>query len=429
MTEPLRKKKIVAMIAAALLIGSGSILVSQTGQQQAHAEAPASAPAASVDVAAVESRLVTDWQDYSGRLEAVNRVEIRPLVSGTLTRIHFKDGDTVNKGDTLFTIDPRPFEAEVARSKALVSSAEARVDYTSHDLERAQRLIGDNAIARRDFEEKRNAALEAKAALLAAQAQLQTANLNLEYSRITAPVSGRISRAEVTLGNIVSAGASSVPLTTLVSTANIYAAIEVDEQSYLKFISPTQGNKQQGLKVLLGLANEEGYSRQGHIGSVDNRLDTASGTIRVRAVFDNTDGSLLPGLFARVRLGSGSQHEALLIDEKAVGTDQDKRYVLVVDEKGQANYREVKIGAQQSGLRVVESGLKAGERIVVNGLQRVRPGQQVNPHQIAMPGSEALEQDSQSQPHANAESNTEASPSKRQASFRTQPGKVKGIQA
>ena len=231
MTEPLRKKKIVAMIAAALLIGSGSILVSQTGQQQAHAEAPASAPAASVDVASVESRLVTDWQDYSGRLEAVNRVEIRPLVSGTLTRIHFKDGDTVNKGDTLFTIDPRPFEAEVARSKALVSSAEARVDYTSHDLERAQRLIGDNAIARRDFEEKRNAALEAKAALLAAQAQLQTANLNLEYSRITAPVSGRISRAEVTLGNIVSAGASSVPLTTLVSTANIYAAIEVDEQS------------------------------------------------------------------------------------------------------------------------------------------------------------------------------------------------------
>ena len=174
---------------------------------------------------------------------------------------------------------------------------------------------------------------------------------------------------------------------------------------------------------MLGLANEEGYSRQGHIGSVDNRLDTASGTIRVRAVFDNTDGSLLPGLFARVRLGSGSQHEALLIDEKAVGTDQDKRYVLVVDEKGQANYREVKIGAQQSGLRVVESGLKAGERIVVNGLQRVRPGQQVNPHQIAMPGSEALEQDSQ--PQANAD----VSPSKRQASFRTQPGKVKGIQA
>ena len=422
MTEPLRKKKIVAMIAAALLIGSGSILVTQTGPQ-AHAEATASAPAASVDVAAVEVRQVTDWQDYSGRLEAVNRVEIRPLVSGTLTRIHFKDGDIVNKGDTLFTIDPRPFEAEVARSKALVSSAEARLDYTSHDLERAERLISDNAIARRDFEEKRNAALEAKAALLAAQAQLQTANLNLEYSRITAPVSGRISRAEVTLGNIVSAGASSVPLTTLVSTANIYAAIEVDEQSYLKFISPSQGGKQQPLKVLLGLANEEGYSRQGHIGSVDNRLDTASGTIRVRAVFDNADGSLLPGLFARVRLGSGSQHEALLIDEKAVGTDQDKRYVLVVDDQGQANYREVKIGAQQGGLRVVESGLKAGERIVVNGLQRVRPGQQVNPHVIAMPGSEGLEPEHQAS----------TIPSKRQASFRNQPSAsdrvAKGVHA
>lgn len=388
MPETLRKKKIAAMIAATLLISGIGVFWSQSGTQL-HAEQTADAPAVTVDVAAIESHLVTDWQDYSGRLEAVERVEIRPLVSGTLTRIHFKDGDIVKKGDTLFTIDPRPFEAEVARTQALVSSAEARVDYTTRDLERAERLIGDNAIARRDFEEKRNASLEAQAGLLAAQAQLQTAQLNLEYSHITAPVTGRISRAEVTLGNIVSAGASSIPLTTLVSTANIYAAIEVDEQSYLKFISPVQVGNHHQIKVVLGLANEEGFSRHGHIGSVDNRLDTASGTIRVRAVFDNADGVLLPGLFARVRLGSGNQHEALLIDEKAVGTDQDKRFVLVVNEQGQANYREVHIGALQGHLREVESGLQAGERIVVNGLQRVRPGQQVTPHLVAMPGSEA----------------------------------------
>ncbi|SNR84124.1 membrane fusion protein, multidrug efflux system [Methylobacillus rhizosphaerae] len=388
MPETFRKKKIAAMIAAALLIGGIGTFWSQSGTS-VHAEQTTAVQAVTVDVAAIESRLVTDWQDYSGRLEAVERVEIRPLVSGTLTRIHFKDGDIVKKGDTLFTIDPRPFEAEVARTQALVSSAEARVDYTTRDLERAERLIGDNAIARRDFEEKRNAALEAQAGLLAAQAQLQTAQLNLEYSHITAPVTGRISRAEVTLGNIVSAGANSVPLTTLVSTANIYAAIEVDEQSYLKFISPVQAGNHHQIKVVLGLANEEGFSRHGHIGSVDNRLDTASGTIRVRAVFDNADGVLLPGLFARVRLGSGNQHEALLIDEKAVGTDQDKRFVLVVNEQGQANYREVHIGALQGHLREVESGLQAGERIVVNGLQRVKPGQQVTPHLVAMPGSEA----------------------------------------
>lgn len=383
MSKPLQQKKLAALLAAALAISGGVILWSPTSHE-AQADTAVASNAVTVDVAVVSQQDITDWQDYSGRLEAVERVEIRPLVSGTLTKIYFKDGDLVKKGDVLFTIDPRPFEAEVARAQAQLSGAEARLDYTSHDLERAERLIGDNAIARRDFEEKRNAALEAKAALLAAQAALQTARLNLEYSRITAPVSGRISRAEVTLGNIVSAGASSTPLTTLVSTDNIYAALEVDEQSYLKFIQP--GHTSQ-LKVLLGLANEDSYSREGRIGSVDNRLDTASGTIRVRAVFDNRKGDLLPGLYARVRLGSGSTHPALLIDEKAVGTDQDKRYVLVVDAQNQANYREIRLGAAHGELRVVENGLQPGERIVVNGLQRVRPGSQVSPHLVAMPGS------------------------------------------
>ncbi|ABE50059.1 efflux RND transporter periplasmic adaptor subunit [Methylobacillus flagellatus] len=385
MSAPLQQKKFAALLAATLAISGGVILWSPASHE-AQADTAAVSNIASVDVAVVAQQDITDWQDYSGRLEAVERVEIRPLVSGTLTKIHFKDGDLVRKGDLLFTIDPRPFEAEVARAQAQLSGAEARLDYTSHDLERAERLIGDNAIARRDFEEKRNAALEAKAALLAAQAALQTARLNLEYSRITAPVSGRISRAEVTLGNIVSAGASSTPLTTLVSTDNIYAALEVDEQSYLKFIQPGHTSR---LKVLLGLANEDGYSREGRIGSVDNRLDTASGTIRVRAVFDNHKGELLPGLYARVRLGSGSTRPALLIDEKAVGTDQDKRYVLVVDAQNQANYREIQLGAAHGELRVVESGLQPGERIVVNGLQRVRPGSQVSPHLVAMPGSDS----------------------------------------
>lgn len=210
------------------------------------------------------------------------------------------------------------------------------------------------------------------------------AELNLEYTRITAPISGRMSRAEVTVGNLVAPG-NGAPLTTLVSADSIYAAFDVDEQSYLKYVSGSQGK---GLPIRMGLADESGHGREGRLSSVDNRLDSTSGTIRLRAVFDNPDGRLVPGLYARVRLGSEAPREAVLVDEKAVGTDQDKRFVLVVDGKNRTAYREVRLGAVQEGLRVVESGLKAGERIVVNGLQRVRPGDEVAPQMVSMGGRE-----------------------------------------
>ncbi|OAM52534.1 efflux transporter periplasmic adaptor subunit [Methylovorus sp. MM2] len=379
------KKTIV--IALVAIIGGYAIYHHYSNPAQAAAQG--ASQGAPVDVAEVVNQTITDWQTYSGRLEAVDRVEIRPLVSGTLTTVHFKDGALVKKGDVLFTIDPRPYEAEVARAQAQKTAADARSSYATAELARSQRLIDDNAIARRDFDEKQNDAREAAAKLLAANAALKSALLNLEYTQITAPVTGRVSRAEVTQGNIVSAGATSVPLTTLVSVSNIYASFDVDEQTYLKFVSHEHASNRAPIQVALGLANEDGYSRQGKISSVDNRLDTTSGTIRVRAVFENADGVLLPGLYARVRLGSGTPREALLIDEKAIGTDQDKRFVLVVDENSHANYREIHLGAIQNGLRVVESGLKAGERIVVNGLQRVRPGDPVSPQVVQMPGTEA----------------------------------------
>lgn len=344
-----------------------------------------------MDVAEVVARKVVDWQSYSGRLEAVDRVEIRPLVSGTLTAVHFKDGTVVRKGDALFTIDPRPYAAEVARAQAQVAAAEARAAYTASDQARAQRLLADNAIARRDAEEKQNAAREAAASLLAAQAALETAKLNLGYTHITAPVAGQMSRAEVTVGNVVAAGAGSAPLSTLVSVSRIYASFDVDEQSFLKYVNRARAGQITGkggaasqVPAFLGLSNEDGYPRQGRVSSVDNRVNTSSGTVRVRAEFDNADGLLLPGLYARIRLGGGTPHEALLIDEKAVGTDQDKRFVMVVDASGKAIYREVRLGAAQEGLRVVESGLKTGERIVVNGLQRVRPGDPVAPNLVPM---------------------------------------------
>ena len=319
-----------------------------------------------------------------GRLEAIDRVDIRPLVSGTLTAVHFQDGSIVKKGDVLFTIDPRPYAAEVDRAAAALTAARARASYTASELARGQRLLTDNAIARRDFEEKQNAAREAAANLQGAQAALDYAKLNLGYTRIEAPVAGRVSRAEVTVGNVVAAGAASVPLTTLVSVSKMYASFDVDEQTFLRYVNPVRNGCSGAVPVELGLANEEGYSRSGVVQSVDNRLDATSGTIRVRAEFDNADGLLLPGLYARVRLGGSEPRNAVLIDERAIGTDQDKRYVLVLDDKNHAVYRQVRLGANQDGLRVVDSGLEAGERIVVNGLQRIRPGDPVAPTVVPM---------------------------------------------
>ncbi|MBO9327805.1 efflux transporter periplasmic adaptor subunit [Achromobacter sp. HZ01] len=375
---------VLAVFAAVIAAGGGYALFRAPAGANA-AQAQAAPTATPVEVAEVVNKTIVDWQRYSGRLEAIDRVDIRPLVSGTLTAVHFQDGSIVKKGDVLFTIDPRPYEAEVNRAAAALTAAKARVSYTASELARGQRLLADNAIARRDFEEKQNAAREAAANLQGAQAALDYARLNLGYTRIEAPVDGRVSRAEVTVGNVVAAGATSVPLTTLVSVSKMYASFDVDEQTFLRYVNPVRNGGGGGaVPVELGLANEEGYSRSGVVHSVDNRLDATSGTIRVRAEFDNADGSLLPGLYARVRLGGSEPREAVLIDERAIGTDQDKRYVLVLDDKNHAVYRQVRLGANQDGLRVVDSGLAAGERIVVNGLQRIRPGDAVTPTVVPM---------------------------------------------
>jgi multidrug efflux system membrane fusion protein len=374
--------------AAVIALAGGYALVRGHGQNSAVA-APV-APATPVDVAEVVQRSITDWQSYSGRLEAVDRVEIRPRVSGTLVAVHFKDGALVRKGDELFTIDPLPYQAEVDRADANLAGAKARVAYTSSDLARAQRLIADNAIARRDLEEKQNAAREAAASLKAAQAALEIARLNLGYTHIVAPVSGQVSRAEVTEGNLVAAGAASVPLTTLVSVARIYASFDVDEQSFLEYVNPARTGKGAPVPVFLGLANEDGYSREGTVQYVDNRLDVTSGTIRVRATFDNSDGTLVPGLYARIRLGGGVPRQAILIDEKALGTDQNKRFVMALDGNNHAQYREVVLGAAQDGLRIINGGLKPGDRIVVNGLQRIRPGDAVDPHMVPMASAKSM---------------------------------------
>ncbi|TDG03748.1 efflux RND transporter periplasmic adaptor subunit [Paraburkholderia guartelaensis] len=377
-----RTRIALAVIGVLVVAGLGTLGAIRLDSHPAvAAEAP---PAPEVDVAPVLNRTITDWQTYSGRMAAVEKVEIRPQVSGTIVSVNFHDGALVKQGETLFVIDPRPYQAAVDQAAAQLAAAQARTGYAQSDWERAQRLIGDNAIAKRDYDEKQNASREANANLKAAQAALEAAQINLGYTRIVAPVAGRVSRAEITVGNVVSAGASAAPLTTLVSVSPIYAEFDADEQTYLDYISHMKNGSK--VPVELGLANESGYSRTGTIESVDNRLDTTSGTIRVRARFDNADGALVPGLYARIKVSGSAPHPALLVDDAAIGTDQDKKFVYVVDNSGKIAYRTVQTGGQQGNLRVILDGLKAGDHVVVNGTQRVRPGEAVRSHMVPMNG-------------------------------------------
>lgn len=379
------RKRLSVVVGTLFVLGALGAASHQFGRSAspvASAQADPNAPkAADVDVAAVVAKQISEWQSYSGRIEAIDKVDVRPLVPGKIVAVHFRDGELVKKGQSLFTIDPRPYQAEVDRAAAQVAAADARAAYATSDAARAERLIGSNAIAKRDYDEKQNAAREAVASVKAARAALDAAKVNLSYTDIVAPVTGRVSRAELTVGNIVSAGASAPLLTTLVSVSPIYASFEVDEQTYLRYLR-SSGKKD--VPVELGLADETGYSRNGSIVSVDNRLDVTSGTIRVRARFDNANGELVPGLFARVKVGGGKQRDAVMIYDAAVGTDQAKKYVLVVDKDSRVQYREVSLGNMHEGLRIVEKGLSSGDQIVVNGMQRVRPNDLVKPRAVKM---------------------------------------------
>jgi multidrug efflux system membrane fusion protein len=375
------RSKLAWMMATGVSLVVISLATLQ-GQAEDKHVAIAAMPAVEVDVAPVVARKVVDWQSYSGRLEAVERVDIRPRVSGTITEVHFKNGAQVKKGDILFTIDPAPYRAEVARAEAQLAAAQARVRFTSAELDRAAKLVADSTIPRRTLDEREHNARDAQASLRAAQAELDVAKLNLSYTAVTAPIAGRVSRAEITVGNVVAAGAVGTPLTTLVSVSPIYASFDVDEQTYLRHIASVKD--QAGVPVQLGLANEAEYSRAGTVDDVDNRLDPVSGTIRVRARFDNTDGMLVPGLYARVKVGGSDPQAAVMVDERAIGTDQDKKFVLVVGDDNKVSYRPVLLGSRQEGLRIVTGGLQPGERIIVNGMQRARPGDVVKPKAVAM---------------------------------------------
>jgi len=354
-------------------------------------DAPAvSAPRATpVSVATVAATEVNTWDEFSGRLEAVERVDIRSRVAGAVQAVHFREGSLVKQGELLITIDPAPYAAEVDRAEAQVASAQARVSFSRSEQERARRLWDEKAIAQRELDERVNAGREAEASLRAAQASLQSARLSLGYTQVRAPVAGRIGKIEVTVGNLVAAGPGAPVLTTLVSVSPIYASFDADEQVVIKALRELPGgasarNKIEGIPVQMGTGALESTPYEGKLQLIDNQVDARSGTVRVRAAFDNKDGALIPGQFARIRMGQARNDSALLVNERAVGTDQNKKFVMVVGEDNKTEYREVALGASVNGLRVVTKGLKSGERIVVNGLQHVRPGVLVAPQAVTM---------------------------------------------
>ena len=373
--------------AAGLSVIATAIISLQGGRAQATANT--GPPAPQVSVAVVNEKEVTAWDEFSGRLEAVERVEVRSRVAGAVQAVHFREGALVRQGELLITIDPAPYQAEVERAEAQVAAAQARLAQAQSEQLRAQRLWEDSAIAQRELEERVNAGREAGANLRAAQAQLQGARLNLGYTQVRAPVSGRIGKLEVTAGNLVAAGPGAPVLTNLVSVSPIYASFDADEQVITRALQGLPGGASarqlvERIPVQMGTGTSSDTPFEGRLHLIDNQVDAKSGTIRLRAAFDNKDGALIPGQFARVRMGQAHTTRAVLVTERAVGTDQEKKYVLVVGQGNKTEYREVTLGASSNGLRVVLSGLKPGERIVVNGLQRVRPGAVVQPQEVTM---------------------------------------------
>lgn len=341
-------------------------------------------PPAQVEVAEVTARDVQLWNEFSGRLAAVDAAEIRPRVSGPVESVNFKNGAPVQKGDLLFVIDPKPYKSEVDRLKGLLASSEAQEALAQTEFSRTEGLFQSKAISQREFDQRRNDLNVAIAAKKSAEAALEAAQLNLDYTEVKAPIAGRAGRAEVTVGNMVQAGPNAPMLTMIASITPIYAEFEMDEATYLRYAKVTPAERAR-IPCKLGLATEAGTPHDGHIDSFDNRLDPASGTIRVRALFDNNDGALVPGLFARIRIADAAPSKVLLINDRAVGTDQDKKYVLAVTADNKAEYRQVKLGPPAEGLRVVEEGLHAGDKIIISGLlPTMRPGMPVAPQLVAM---------------------------------------------
>lgn len=346
-------------------------------------------PPPEVSVAEVLVQDVRYWDEFTGHVEAVETVELRPRVAGYIERINYTEGQLVDKGDVLFVIDQRPYQAELSRAEADLQRAEASAELARAEAARAEALAQSRAISREELDQRRAATAQAAADVLAARAGVATASLNMAYTEVRAPIAGRTGRALVTAGNLVSEAS---PLTTIVSLDQVHVHFYADEQSYLRYDAMSRSgerlsSRDERTPVRIGLATDTGYPYEGEVDFVDNRLDAAAGTILMRAVLDNRDGQFAPGMFARVQLRGSGADLAVLIDDKAVMTDQDRKYVYVVDDEGLAVRKDVQLGRTVEGLRVVQSGLEAGDRVVIRGAQRIFfPGMPVAAESVEMRG-------------------------------------------
>ena len=376
------KTMIMIVIAFVTLFGVWEIYHNNS----AHANPPAAAaPAVPVSVITIQEKPIRTWSEFSGRTQAVDFAQIRPEVSGRITQIKFEDGQTVKAGDVLFVIDPRDYESAVAKAQADLDSARTNVKFAKMQFDRAKELVNAQAIAQEIYDQRANANRTAQAAFEGAQAELDRAKLDLDRAYVKAPISGRVSRAEITVGNLVNAGPTAPILTTIVSNDGIYADFEVDEQTYLQSIRTHSQRLEQErqIPVELTLDGDNSRSYKGKIYSFDNKIDTSSGTIRARAKFANEDGSLVPGMFVSVKLASSYAFKGILVPERAISSDQSKRFVYMVNGDNKVVYRELELGQQVDGQRIVIAGLKAGEKVIVDGLQHVRPNSLVDPQDLS----------------------------------------------
>jgi RND family efflux transporter MFP subunit len=380
------RRRRVALVAAVGLI-SLSAITGYFSTRATAANPPAvvqAPPAPKVTIAPVEQKVITEYEEITGRVDATETVELRARVSGHLEAVRFQAGQVVQKGDVLFTIDPRWYRAQFDLATAQVAQAHAHADVADREAKRADDLLASAAISTEEADARRSRALEAHAALASAEAALTSARLDLEFTEVRAPIAGRVSRALVTAGNLVSgAPGNATLLTTIVSVGDAYVYADLDEASVLRFNRlarenrlPTENGR---VPVELQLADEDGYPRRGYIESTDNRLNAGTGSLVLRMLFSNADHALLPGLFARVRVPISAPQPALLVNERAIGTDQGQKFVLALGKDNTVVYRTVQLGGEFEGKRIVRAGLQPGEEIVVNGLQRVRPGMTVSP--------------------------------------------------
>jgi len=376
------RRWLIAGLVAATAV-SVFVVAAATRYQDAQARAGSAVPAAiAVSVGLLKPQTVAPFAEFSGRIDAVDYAEIRPQVTGRITEIRFSDGQRVNAGDILFVIDPRPYQAAVDKAQADLESAINNAKFAKAERQRGSELVKSNTLSQETYDQRINADDSGQAAVQSATAVLAAAQVNLDYAYVKAPISGRISRAEITLGNLVGSPTAPPPLlASIVSDNGVYADFEVDEQTYLNNIRNYGQTREQERKipVELVITGDSGHVYRGNIDSFDNRIDTGSGTIRARARFANIDGGLIPGMFVSVRMGGGTLDNALLVPESAIGNDQSKRFVFVIGDGNRAEYRTVQLGPQVDGNRVILAGVKAGERVILDHLQRLAPGAQVNP--------------------------------------------------